>query len=184
MKRKLSLIFSVIFAAAAMTGCGGGYKYTSEDGSFSITLPGEQWQEESESLGINGGYMFTLPATSDSAVETQLDSDAIIVYLDLSAEEGSLDYDSIPTTEEELTDYLGLDGSYEVLSFEGDLDDDGVKSNTYKLKISGSENSEMYMVTKTEASETEGYIIAGTVLHGGEELIDEVEKSVLSVSRK
>ncbi|MCD8090913.1 MAG: hypothetical protein LUD81_09920 [Clostridiales bacterium] len=187
MKRKTALILSVILAVGAMVGCGGDKSssesenvYTSEDGSFSIALPSEEWAVTSED-SEQGMYVFNLPADEETVDEKGIDSDAIILYFDLSEESGNLGYDTIPTTEEELTESLGEELSYEVQSFEGEISDDGVKSNFYTLKFYDSDGTEGYIVSRTSASETEGYIAAGEILYGGEELAKSVEESIKSI---
>ncbi|MCD8157728.1 MAG: hypothetical protein LUD77_02210 [Clostridiales bacterium] len=183
MKRKIALIISAILAVSAMVGCGGGskgYEYTVEDGSLTITLPNENWVSSGEDTE-QGMYMFSLPATSDSAVETGYDSDAFIMYFDLSAERGNMSYETIPTTQEELVESLGEELDYEIISFEGSAGDDGVKSNMYTVKFKDSEGTEGYIVSKASSSETEGYIAAGEVLAEDEELLEDVENAISSI---
>lgn len=183
MKRKIALVIAAVTAVTMLGGCGGskGYVYTAEDGSFSITLPSEDWEATAE-YAESGMYVFSLPATSDSAVETGLDSEAVILYFNLSAEAGSLGYDTIPTTEEALVESLGDELEYEVLDFEGDEDEDGVKSNYYTIKFVD-EEMEGYIASKTVANSEEGYIIAGEVLSSEEDLLDDVKKAIESVEK-
>ncbi len=183
MKRKIALVIAAVMTVSMLGGCGGskGYDYTAGNGSFSITLPSEDWEITSED-DESGMYIFSLPATSDSAVDTGLDSDAVILYFNLSAETGTLGYDTIPTTEEALVESLGDELEYEVLDFEGDEDENGVKSNYYTIKFVD-DTMEGYIASKTVANSEEGYIIAGEVLSSEEDLLEDVKKSIESVEK-
>lgn len=183
MKRKIALVIAAVMAVGLFGGCGGskGYEYTAEDGSFSLTLPSEDWEVTSED-SEQGMYAFSLPATSDSAVDTGLDSDAVILYFNLSEEAGTLGYDTIPTTEDALVESLGDDLEYEILDFEGSEDEDGVKSNYYTIKFTD-DTMEGYIASKTVANSESGYIIAGEVLTGEEELLEDIKASIESVQR-
>lgn len=183
MKRKIALILALAMTVCSLSGCGKkGYEYTSPSGSFSLTLPSEDWEVTTEDAD-QGMYVFSLPATSDAAAEaTGLDTDAIIIYFDLSEEAGNLGYDTIPTTQDELETSLGEDLDYEVLDFEGDLNEDGVKTNTYSIKFT-SDGSTGYIVSKTEANESKGYIIAGEVLSDNAELLEDITETVNSVKK-
>ncbi len=177
MKKKLMLLISATVAVSMLTGCGGTKSYTASDGSFTIELPSKDWEPYTEDEA-SGMYIFSLP--SDSGSDSS-ENDALILYYNLSAEKENLSYDTIPTTQEELEASFGETLQYELIDFEGNLTDDGVKSNRYSLSYTDEDSEKGYIVTKTEANETEGYIIAGQISVDDEKLLDEVTKAVDSL---
>ncbi len=197
MKRNIVLVVAAALTVCSLAGCkigGGKQLYTAPDDSFSLTLPSNDWvvSTEDEEQGM---YAFSLPAenSSDSedetvsgeAVDTEdgsFDTQAIIIYFDLSADAGNLGYETIPTTQEELEASLGTDIDYELLDFDGDLNEDGVKSNLYSIKFT-SDGQSGYIVSKTEADENSGYIIAGEVLSDNFDLVDDIKDTIDSIER-
>ncbi len=179
MKKKFMLFISALVAVTTLTGCGSGSKnYTASDGSFSIELPNDKWEVYTEDAS-SGMYIFSLPKADGG--ENDTDNDALILYYNLSAESGNLSYDTIPTTQEELEASFGESLDYEILNFEGDLSDDGTKSNYYSIGYTDEDSSKGYIVTKTEANETTGYIIAGQVSVDDQNILDEVTKAIDSL---
>lgn len=213
---KIAFVLAGVMAVGCFSGCGGsGNVYKSEDGSLTINLPSEVWTPLAEGEEENGGaYAFQVSGDAENTDPLYVSDDEnslsqnIIIFQSMSADEGTLAYDSIPTSEDELKESLGDTFEYEIVDFDGS-DDDGTKSNLYVVKVPSTDTSvedsedatgeaeeevktSSYVIARTKADSENGFIIAAQLIikndgdsdsigKDGEETIESVKKSLQSV---